>query len=133
MCIKQSNLYFMNLCLNSALWFTKYFLTLSLLDHQNNPLEYIQGDGKTAMQEGGNGFYLLSTYYVPNTIGMWIYSLVTFWQSWEAHVFVFTYIMRFRKISYLGLCPAGNNWQSWSWFPSLIPKRKYNFLYQYWL
>lgn len=132
MCIKQSNVYFMNLCLNSALWFTKFFLTLSSLDHQNNPLEYIKGDGKIEMQEGGNG-YLLSTYFVPNTRGMWIYLLVTFWQSGGVHVFIFIYIMRFRNVSYLGLCPAGNNWQSKGWFPSLIPKRKYNFLYQYWL
>ena len=110
MCIKQSNLYSMNLCLTSALWLTKYFLTLSSLDHQNNPLEYIKGDGKIKMQEGGNG-YLLSTYFVPNTTGMWIYLLVTFWQSGGVHVFIFIYIMRFRNISYLGLCPAGNNWQ----------------------
>ena len=107
--------------------FSHSFLTWS----SKQSLEYVNEMGRQR-QEGGNG-YSLSTYYVPNTIGMWTYSLVTFWQSWKVHVFIFTYIMKFRKISYLGLCLAGNNWQSWSWFPSLIPKRKYNFLYQYWL
>lgn len=77
--------------------------------------------------------HLLHTKHHRNVI----YSLVTFWQSWGVHVFIFIYIMRIRKISYPGLCPIGNNWQRWGWIPSLIPKRKcsslYPINYRYWL
>lgn len=131
MCIKQSNLYSMNLCLTSALWLTKYFLTLSSLDHQNNPLEYIKGDGKIKMQEGGNG-YLLSTYFVPNTTGMWIYLLVTS-DNQEGYMFSFSFTLWDSEILVtLAFVLQVITDKSRGWFPSLIPKRKYNFLYQYW-
>ena len=133
MCLKQINLHFMNLTFMVHQAFSHYFLTWSSKQSSGvNKRKWKERDAG-----GREWIFTGHLLHVPNTIGMWIYSLVTFWQSWGVHVFIFIYIMRIRKISYLGLCPIGNNWQRWGWIPSLIPKRKcsslYSINYRYWL